>query len=94
MKIVTECGSVYEVIDKETIRKNGVVQSDYILLGSIYSGDLKYNRGPQIRDFHRIKTNPHEFRVGEQLVFQIKHHLGNREHDLHLSTKIKKIRRT
>ena len=94
MKLKTESGSNYEILDRENVMKNNVFMFSYQLLGSINPRFVTYTPKPHIRDYEQLKAAPEKFEVGDLLIFQKKVATGNTEKKLHISAKIKKIKGT
>ncbi len=93
MKFKTVSGTIYEVISREEIRKNGVFMFHYALLGSIEHRYITKNPKPHITDYEKLVTEPRDFQVGEHLIFQQVNTLGEGQGKLHISSKIHKIKR-
>ena len=92
MKLKTESGSIYEILDRGNVMKNNVFMFSYQLLGSIHPRFVTYSPKPHIRDYEQLKTTPTQFEVGDLLIFQKKAATGDNERKLHISAKIKKIK--
>ena len=95
MLIFTTSGTTYEIINRENIEKNGVFVHRYVLLGSVKAQFIKTRPKPGVTDYDEIKVDPHDFAVGDHVIFNTKDANGNIDKKkIHITAPIKKIKRS
>jgi hypothetical protein len=93
MKFKTTTGTIYEIIGREQIQKNGVFMYHYALLGSIEHEYVDKHPKPHITDIEKLISEPKDFQVGQHLIFEQVNTFGESTGKIHITAQIKKIKR-
>jgi len=93
MKFKTVSGTIYEIIGREKILKNGIHMYHYALLGSIEHECVDKHPKPHITDIEKLVSEPKDFQVGHHLIFEQVNSLGESTGKIHITAKIRRIKR-
>lgn len=93
MKFKTVTGTIYEIIGREKIQKNGLFLYNYALLGCVDHEYIDKHPKPHITEMEKLVTEPKDFQVGQHIIFEKITNLGESTGKIHITAKIKKIKR-